>query len=227
MSIVKTLQPPFIRGYTTGFCDGLRGKENSLELPEEEWTGNEILDIEKKRSNMTFITDVDEYREEYTHRYKKIGYNWGHLHGTRQRKSLQGATPEEFFENRMQMLALALEKDFLHLGRKGFRCYRSALDPDAEQRVHVAFTERFVMDQGQEKREQIRQLLKDKKIQRAIDQLVMYTGHLKDLEMYLDAISLADQLQKIRALKSNKEIAGEDYKDVLQGLGEAVIKILD
>ncbi len=198
MLLEKELQPRFIYGYTNGFCDGLAGKKNAHEMPETQWNSEEKLDLKHKQKDEALLSDVEINLEGYKLEYKMIGHNWGHMHGRVQRDLMKSEIPGEVFERRMELLSEALRIQFLEVNRKGPVCYRKALDPRTENRVHVDFVSRFVIDLGKAKCDKIRKLLEEKKTQQAIENAIDYFDKLKDLENYLSAISFEAKLKKLR-----------------------------
>ena len=223
MFLEKNLQPEFISGYTNGFCDGLSGKGNAHEMTEYQWDSEEILDLESKKLNESFVSDVEYNMKEYQHKYFKTGYNWGYKHGQMQRNVMKNETPADIFESHMEQLSDALRIQFLEVNRKAYTCYQKAMDPREENRVHVDFVYSFVLDMGKRKKDMIEILIGEKKTQQAIEHAVDYFGKLKNLESYLLAITLEADLKNLRKFPHEKDEYVIKKKQIEKRLSELIV----
>ncbi len=220
-------------GYTIGFNDGLTGTKNKYELPQSVWKPAEELDFHNKEGlleEQSFASMLDDFRVKPLH--FKIGYNWGHLHGTEERKTLNGKIPEEKFERSMKCFANILKIRDLQIRKEYYLHGITFAEPEKEKTGRINFIHLFVdipatVMPDRSALEEIKTLIGEKKVQQAVDAAANYFGAHRDLEAYSSALSIKSRLMDIREESRRKKLSHGNYLIDMQAVEETLLVLID
>jgi hypothetical protein len=233
MAHAKELGYNYRVGYTIGFNDGLTGSVNKYMLHQSVWKPAEELDFNKKDGlleEQSFASMLDDFRVKPLH--FKIGYNWGHLHGSEERKILEVKIPAERFERSMAHFANVLKIIDLQIRKEFYLHGITYAEPEKEKKGRINFIHRFadiskVPIPDKPSLEAIKSLVGEKKVQQAVDTAADYFGKQRDLETYSAVLSLKSRLIDIREDSKRKKLSREDYLINMCKVGEMLLVLVD
>ena len=218
-------------GYTEGFNDALENKPNLNSLPEEEWMPKEKTDPSQYELQKT--TDYSVYNQiEDSYDTYKIGYNWGYFHGVEERARLKNHISEDKFEKRMSEFANALKIIYLQINRERY-LFSWNLETEIEKNSRRKFVDKFVNNSNEiipnpTKLNEIKKLLSESKLQRALDSSIIYFKEQKNVEAYSTSLTfisklmiLRDDVKKGKINREDSELGKRSITKLLEGLIDA------
>jgi len=188
-------------GYTYGFNDGLMGKSNEYKFPETSLNTDEKLDLQKRRSKVFTINEnnssilednelfVSRDANSEKHEYLKIGFNWGHNHGSEVRESLRNDIPEEKFEKSMSEFSNCMPILFLQINKEKYLVSVTTAELEREKEFRMSFIAKFIHKSDEifpdkATLENIKKTLSENKVQQANLQSLIYFENQKNVEVY-------------------------------------------